>query len=78
MEPTSRSRGDQPPGDVEALVLTAEARASRWARHGRDCINEIRRALPDWPGGRVLKAYLIAASFLGFARGLDERQNPRK
>jgi hypothetical protein len=56
----------------------AECQGALWGRHRHDVIGEIRKALPDWPDDRLLRAYLIAFSFLGYARGLDERQNPEK
>jgi hypothetical protein len=78
MHVTPSREAGQEPGDPETLLRAAEAQAAGWGRHRRDCIGEIRRGLPSWPDDRVLRAYLIAASFLGFARGIDERQNGRK
>jgi hypothetical protein len=77
MQRTSETRAGQDSGDAtdpEVLIRMAEAQAARWARHRRDVIAEIRRVMPSWPDDRQLRAYLIAASFLGAARGIDERQ----
>jgi hypothetical protein len=69
------SRGaNLPPGDPETLFRVAESQAAHWGRHRHGVIARIREAMPDWPADDVLRGYLIAFSFLGYARGLDERQ----
>jgi hypothetical protein len=78
MHVTPIREAGQGPGDPEVLFRMAEAQAAGWGRHRRDCIGEIRRVLPSWPDDPVLVNYLIAFSFLGYARGLDEPKKPRK
>jgi hypothetical protein len=74
MQHSEPETGDQACADPEILLRIAESQAAHWGRHRHDCIGEIRRVMPSWPDDRRLRAYLIAASFLGFARGLEERE----
>jgi hypothetical protein len=74
MHVTPSREAGQEPADPDTLLRMAEAQAAHWGRHRHDVIGEIRRVMPSWPDNRVLRAYLIAFSFLGYARGLDERE----
>jgi hypothetical protein len=56
-----------------AFLRLAESMGAAWARDRRPIKASLLAALPTWPAGHELRAYMIAFALFGAARGFDER-----